>query len=33
MHASNKTVIEDEEEDDVFSQRPFYTVVAPVVTS
>ncbi len=30
MHASNKTVIEDEEEDDVFSQRPFYTVVAPV---
>ncbi len=23
MHASNKTVIEDEEEDDVFSRRPF----------
>ncbi len=26
MHASNKTVIEDEEEDDVFSRR-LYTVV------
>ncbi len=23
MHASNRTVIEDEEEDDVFSRRPF----------
>ncbi len=24
MHASNKTVIEDEEDDDVFSRRPLY---------
>ncbi len=24
MHASNKTVSEDEEEDDVFSRRPLY---------
>ncbi len=32
MHASNKTVSEDEEEDDVFSRRPLY-VVTPVVTS
>ncbi len=32
MHASNKTVSEDEEENDVFSRRP-YIGVAPVVTS
>ncbi len=32
MHASNKTVSEDEEEDDVFSQWSLY-YVAPVVTS
>ncbi len=29
MHASNKTVSEDEEEDDVFSRRLLF-VVAPV---
>ncbi len=32
MHASNKPVSEDEEENDVFSRRPFFAV-APVVTS
>ncbi len=32
MHASNKPVSEDEEEDDVFSRRSLY-YVAPVVTS
>ncbi len=31
--ASNKPVIEDEEEDDVFSRRPFILWFAPVVTS
>ncbi len=33
MHASNRTVIEDEEEDDVFSRHPFILWFAPVVTS
>ncbi len=33
FHASNKTVIEDEEEDDVFSPAPLILWFAPVVTS